>query len=334
MLYLPKVHLHMSESRKIQQTPTGTFFVCLPRDWAKENGLKKGALVTLEVTGEGKLLVDPKNATEPEPKVAILGVGPFLGREIVGRYLLGYDTINIEAKDRIDATARKIVKTTASSLAGLEIVEENICKISLQSISQQPFGFLPEKILQRNHGLVAGMIKDVTNSFINNDLELAKSVVSRDNESNRLYFLLVRTLRTIIQNPRLSDKLGITPIECLDYRLAASLIEGIGDSCVQFASNTVALNGVKLSDDLRKLLSELLFACSGANEQSIRAFLNKDISLAENVRNLREKIESTYSSIEQLAKDSSVDLMPQILSAVSFLRQIYERSVDMADLVV
>jgi len=324
----------MSESRKIQQTPTGTFFVCLPRDWAKENGLKKGALVTLEVTGEGKLLVDPKNATEPEPKVAILGVGPFLGREIVGRYLLGYDTINIEAKDRIDATARKIVKTTASSLAGLEIVEENICKISLQSISQQPFGFLPEKILQRNHGLVAGMIKDVTNSFINNDLELAKSVVSRDNESNRLYFLLVRTLRTIIQNPRLSDKLGITPIECLDYRLAASLIEGIGDSCVQFASNTVALNGVKLSDDLRKLLSELLFACSGANEQSIRAFLNKDISLAENVRNLREKIESTYSSIEQLAKDSSVDLMPQILSAVSFLRQIYERSVDMADLVV
>jgi len=334
MLYLPKVHLHMSESRKIQQTPTGTFFVCLPRDWAKENGLKKGALVTLEVTGEGKLLVDPKNATEPEPKVAILGVGPFLGREIVGRYLLGYDTINIEAKDRIDATARKIVKTTASSLAGLEIVEENICKISLQSISQQPFGFLPEKILQRNHGLVAGMIKDVTNSFINNDLELAKSVVSRDNESNRLYFLLVRTLRTIIQNPRLSDKLGITPIECLDYRLAASLIEGIGDSCVQFASNTVALNGVKLSDDLRKLLSELLFACSGANEQAIRAFLNKDISLAENVRNLREKIESTYSSIEQLAKDSSVDLMPQILSAVSFLRQIYERSVDMADLVV
>jgi phosphate uptake regulator len=116
--------------------------------------------------------------------------------------------------------------------------------------------------------------------------------------------------------------------------LAASLIEGIGDSCVQFASNTVALNGVKLSDDLRKLLPELLFACSGANEQAIRAFLNKDISLAENVRNLREKIESTYSSIEQLAKDSSVDLMPQILSAVSFLRQIYERSVDMADLVV
>ncbi len=324
----------MGESRKIQQTPTGTFFVCLPRDWANASGLKKGIEVSLEVTSDGKLLVDPKNAAEPEPKVATLGIGPFLGREIVGRYLLGYDTINIEAKDRIDANTRKIVKSTASSLAGLEIVEETICKISLQSISQQPFGFLPEKILQRNHGLVAGMIRDVSNSFINSDSELAKSVVSRDNESNRLYFLLVRTLRTIIQNPRLSDKLGITPIECLDFRLAASLIEGIGDACVQFASNTLTLNGIKLSEELRKLLLELQAACSEANEQALKSFLNKDISLAENVRNLREKIESTYSNIERVAKESSVDLMPQTLAAVAFLRQIYERSVDMADLVV
>jgi phosphate uptake regulator len=324
----------LGETRKIQQTPTGTFFVCLPRDWANESGLKKGVEVNLDVTSDGKLIVDPKNAAEPEPKVATLCVGPFLGREIIGRYLLGYDTINIEAKDRIDANARKTVKSTASSLAGLEIVEETICKISLQSISQQPFGFLPEKILQRNHGIVAGMIRDVTNSFINSDSELAKSVVSRDNESNRLYFLLVRTLRTIIQNPRLSDKLGITPIECLDYRLAASLIEGIGDACVQLASNTLALNGTKLSDELRKLLLEIQSACCEANEQALKAFLTKDISVAENVRSLRGKIEATNANVEGVAKESSVDLMPQILAAVSFLRQIYERSVDMADLVV
>jgi hypothetical protein len=62
--------------------------------------------------------------------------------------------------------------------------------------------------------------------------------------------------------------------------------------------------------------------------------LNKDISQAENVRNLREKIELTSTNIERVAKETSVDLMPQVLAAVSFLRQIYERSVDMADLVV
>jgi phosphate uptake regulator len=159
-------------------------------------------------------------------------------------------------------------------------------------------------------------------------------VIARDDESNRLYFLLVRILRTIIQTPRLSQRLGISPIECLDYRLAASLVEGIGDSCVQLAERTIALKGAKLSGNSQKLLIELQTLCYEAHANALKAFLTKDASLAEDVRNLKQRIDSTYSSIEQLAKGSSVDLMPQLLAAATFLRQIYERSVDMADLVV
>jgi phosphate uptake regulator len=324
---------YMSELRKVQQTPTGTFFVCLPRDWANKNSLKKGMQINLEVTGDGKLLVDAKYDAEQQPKVASLSVGPLLNREIVGRYLLGYDIINVEAKDRIDAEARKTVKATASSLAGLEIVEETISKISLQSLIQQSTP-VPQKILQRNNAIAAGMIRDAANSFINSDVELAKNVVERDVESNKFYFLLVRILRTILQNPRLSEKMGLSPIECLDYRLAASLIEGIGDACVQVASNTVALNGAKLPEELRKPLLELQAACCEANEQALKAFLSKDIALAEDVRNLRRKTDASYMKIERVAKEYSVDLMPQVLAASSFLRQIYERSVDVADLVV
>ena len=332
MLYLTWGTI-MGELRKVQRTPTGTFFVCLPRAWAQQNGLKKGTLVNLDVTGDGKLLVDSKYDVEQQPIIASLSVGPYLGREIIGRYLLGFDIIRIEAKDRIDYDVRNVVKSTVSSLIGLEIVEENYSQIVLQCLLE-PSGFVPEKILRRNYAIVAGMTRDVATSFISGDLQLAKSIVARDDESNRLYFLLVRILRTIIQNPRLSEKLGITPIECLDYRLAASLIEGIGDACVQVAEKTIALNGVKLSGELQKLLVDLQTVCCEANEQALKSFVTKDISLAENVRNLRGKIEVTYSNIERVAKDSSVDLMPQILAAVSFLRQIYERSVDMADLVV
>lgn len=323
----------MGELRKVQQTPTGTFFVCLPRAWAQQNGLKKGTQVNLEVTSGGKLLVDSEYAVEQQPKVASLKVGPFLGREIVGRYLLGYDVIRIEARDRIDYDIRNIVKSTVSSLIGLEIVEETSAAIVLQCLLE-PSGFLPEKILRRNYAIVAGMTRDVVNAFVSGDVSMAKSVVARDDESNRLYFLLVRILRTIIQNPRLSEKLRITPIECLDYRLAASLTEGIGDACVQVASKTIALNGIKLSSELQKLLLDLQGFCYEAHEQALKSFTTKDISCAENVRNSRGKIETTSSCIEGVAKEASVDLMPQILAAVSFLRQIYERSVDMADLVV
>lgn len=323
----------MSELRKVQRTRTGTFFVCLPRSWAEQHGLRKGTLVALDETSEGKLFIDPKYNAEPLPKVANLSVGPYLNREIVGRYLLGFDIIRIEAKERIDFDVRNVVKTTVGSLIGLEIVEESYSQIVLQCLLE-PSGFPPEKILRRNYAIVAGMNRDATNAFINGDLQLAKSVIARDDESNRLYFLLVRILRTIIQTPSLSEKLGITPIDCLDYRLAASLIEAIGDACVQVATKAIELNGIKLSEELQKLLTGLQALCYVAHEQALKSFISKDIALAENVRNVNGKIKTFSTDIEKVAKYQPVEVMPQILATASFLRQIYEHSVDLADLVV
>ena len=323
----------MGELRKVQRTPTGTFFVCLPRSWAEQQGLRKGSLVALDETSEGKLLIDPKYNAEPLPRVANLNAGPYLSREIISRYLLGFDIIRIEAKERIDFDVRNIVKTTVGSLIGLEIVEENYSQIVLQCLLE-PSGFPPEKILRRNYAIVAGMNRDAANSFINGDLQLAKSVIARDDESNRLYFLLVRILRTIIQAPSLSEKLGITPIECLDYRLAASLIEAIGDACVQIAAKTIELKGIKPSEELQKLLASLQAICFDAYEQALKSFVNKDIASADKVRNLHGKIETIFADVEKVAKDQPIEVMPQILATASFLRQIYEHSVDLADLVV
>jgi phosphate uptake regulator len=323
----------MGELRKVQRTPTGTFFVCLPRAWAEKQGLKKGTLVALDETSEGKLLIDSKYNAAPLLRVANLNAGSYLRREIISRYLLGFDIIRIEAKERIDFDVRNVVKTTVGSLIGLEIVEESYSQIVLQCLLE-PSGFPPEKILRRNYAIVAGMNRDAANSFINGDLQLAKSVIARDDESNRLYFLLVRILRTIIQAPSLSEKLGITPIECFDYRLAASLIEAIGDACVQIAAKAIELNGIKSSEELQKLLAALQAICFDAYEQALKSFVNKDIALADNVRNLHGKIETIFADVEKVAKDQPVEVMPQILATASFLRQIYEHSVDLADLVV
>ncbi len=323
----------MDELRKIQRTPTGTFFVCLPRSWADQHGLMKGMLVALNETDNGKLVVDPKYSDEQAPKVATLNVTPYLRREVVGRYLLGFDIIRIEAKERIDFEVRNSVKATVGSLVGLEIVEESVAQIVLQCLLE-PSGFPPEKILRRNYAIVAGMNRDVITSFVNGDLQLAKTVMARDDESNRIYFLLVRILRTIIQTPQLSEKLGISSIDCLDYRLAASLIEAIGDASVQIAAKTIELGGAKLSEELRRLFLGLQSICYEAHEDALKSFIAKDISLAENVRNMHETVGSLSADIEKVAKKQSLEVLPQILSAASLLRQIYGHSVDLADLVV
>jgi len=323
----------MVDLRKVQRTRTGTFFVCLPRAWSDGHGLKKGTLIALSETSDGRLFIDPKYNDAPISKSTSLTAGPYLGREIVGHYLLGSDIIRIEAKESIDPETRTIVKATVASLIGLEIVEENYSQVVLQCLLD-PSGFPPEKILRRNYAIVAGMHRDAVNSFIDGNIQLAKSVIARDDENNRLYFLLVRILRTIIQNPRLGEKLGLSTIECLDYRLAASLVETMGDSCVQIASKSLELKGVKPTEELNKLLSDLQAACYQAHEQALKSFVNKDIVSAENIRRNREDIQTLSARIEKTAKEQALELMSQILATTGFLKQIYEHSVDLADLVV
>jgi phosphate uptake regulator len=323
----------MGELRKVQRTQSGTFFVCLPKPWAERYGLKRGSVVALTETSDGKLLIDTEYAVEPSPRTITLKPGAYLSREIIGKYLLGFDIITVEAKDRISFEVRDTVKNAVSRLIGLEIVEEDYSRIVMQCLLE-PSSFPPEKILRRGYTIAAGMHHDVVNALVDGDINLAKSIIARDDEVNRLHFLLVRILRTIIQNPSLTEKLGVRPIECLDYRLVASLVEAIGDECVRVAMKTVELKGTKLGEDLKKSLVDFHMVCFEAHENALKAFFAGDTGLAENVRLIREKVEKMSASIEKIAKVQSLDALPHILAVASILRQIYEHSVDIADLVM
>jgi phosphate uptake regulator len=290
-------------------------------------------MVGISEAADGKLIVDARYGAEPSPRTAVLEPGPHLGREIIGKYLLGFDVVRVEGRERLGFEVREAVKNTVSHLVGLEIVEEDHSGIVLQCLLE-PSGFPPEKILRRGYAIAAGMHRDVVNAFVEGDVQLAKSVIARDDEGNRLYFLLVRILRTIIQNPSLSEKLGVGPIECLDYRLAASLVEAIGDECVRAAQKTVELDGLNLSRNMAKLFMGLQAVCYEAHEEALNAFLSGNINLAEKVRSTRDKVDKEFENIEELAQAQSLDVVPQILAVASFLRQIYEHSVDISDLAV
>ena len=323
----------MGEMRKVQRTPSGTFFVCIPKAWAKRHGLERGDIVAVNETSDGRLLIDPKYGVERAPRTITLGPGPYLNREIVCKYLLGFDIIRVEAEKRISFEVREVVKKTVNHLIGLEIVEEDYSGIVLQCLLD-PSGFPPEKILRRGYAIAAGMHRDVVNALVDSDVHLARSVIARDDEVNRLYFLLVRILRTVLQNSSLSEKLGVRQIECLDYRLAASLVEAIGDECVRAALKTVELKDTKLTEDLKKLFVNFHMACFEAHENALKAFFVGDIDLAESVKSMREKVEKSLADVEKVARAQSLEVVPQILAVASNLRQIYEHSVDIADLVM
>ena len=319
--------------RKIQRTSGGTFFVCLPKNWAERNGIDRGSIVSVTETADGQLAINPKYGVERAPQVAVIKPAPLLDREIVEKYLLGYDIVRVEAKERISPIDRERVKQASSHLVGLEIIEEDYSKIVMQCLLE-PSTFPPQKILRREHSIASGMHRDSVTALIEGDVHLAKNVVARDNEVNRLYFLLVRVLRTVIQNPGLSEKLGILPIDCLDYRLTASLVESIGDQSACIGEKVITLGGTKMAESLSQLVMKFHTVAYESHENAINAVFSRDVSLAESVRAKMENVATMFHEIETVARDQPAEIGPHILAVASSINRICDNSLDIADLVM
>ena len=322
------------ELRKVQKTSGGTFFVCLPKEWAERSGIDRGSAVAVSERVDGRLVIDAKYGVERAPEVAVVKPGPLLYRDIMGKYLLGYDIIRVEGKERISVGDRESVKEIVRRLVGLEIVEEDYMRIVMQCLLE-PSSYPPEKILRREYAIAADMHRDAVTALVDGDGHLARNVVARDDEVNRLYFLLVRILRTVIQNPGLSEKFGILPIDCLDYRLAASLVESIGDQSVLVAQKAMGLEGVELGKDVLGAVTKLHGFVFDAHEKALRALFGRDVALAESLRvEGRQRFVSLYREVEGVVGSLSGEAAPHVLAVVSFLGRIFDAGVDIADLVM
>ena len=319
------------ELRKIQKTRGGTFFVTLPKEWAVKNGINQGSVVSTSVTSDGHLIIDPQYNLEPVPQTVILKPSPLLSREIIGKYLLGYDILRVEAKDRITVEQREIVKETSSRLIGLEIIEEDFNKMVMQCLLEQS-ALPPEKVLRREHLITSGMYNDALTALVEGDVQLAKNVVARDNEADRLYFLLVRILRTVIQNPMLSEKLEISPIDCLDYRLTASLVESVGDLASQIADYATRLGGKRLDMEYLKPFIKLYRAVHESYNDALTAFLSRNVTIATSVRNRKVEVTEAHHQTDSACNALPMDVAQNIISTTSLINQIYDYSVDISDL--
>lgn len=319
--------------RKVQRTNSGTFFVTLPKNWAERVGLDKGKVLAITESIDGRLSLDPQYDVEHKPLSAVIRPTPYLGREIVGKYLLGYDEIRVEARNNISSEERVLIKETSSRLIGLEIVEEDFARIVLQCLLG-PTTSSPEKILKREYNIAASMHRDGVTAFLERDTSLAQNVIARDVEVNRFYFLLVRTLRAVIQNPSAGEKFGIHSIDCLDYRLCGSLVETIGDRSVEIAHKALALSNsgaFRVMSHSIKMLHSRVF---DTQENAVKAFFSHNVILAEEVRNERIEIEKIFNEIELSLNRQSAEFVPVILAVISSIYRIFGHSIDIADLVM
>lgn len=302
----------------------------LPKSWVAELGLERGALLSLKKDG-CRLSLEPHGGeVRREVEAVVLKPSKTLEREIGENYLLGADVIEIRSEGIIQSEVRERIKRIIKRLVGLEIVEEGARKMVIQCLLE-PSLLTPEKVLRRLHLIALEMGKDAVEALTSGDVNFAKVLVERDEEVDRMYFLLVRIVRMAVSNPLVAEKTATTPIDCLDYRMLASLIEHFADYSTLIADVTISY-GAAPPDEVAGLVREVGGAICNSYRKAFEAILLKNLNLALEVSSESKAIENSIRLLEGKLYAMDPGAREKLMPLVSIFNSMREICVDIADL--
>lgn len=320
------------EARKVLEMGGGTLLISIPKEWAKKNGIVKGSTVAVEELSERRLIIRPIEALEREQKEVVIDYPKeditYVLNDITGSYLLGYDIIKIRGKKVIERGHRERLKETISRLIGLEIMEEDSRGITVQFLLE-PAAINPEKIVRRMAGIIEGMLKDIIEGVENNDKHLLSAVAERDDEIDKLYFLLVRTIRAATIDPEVAERYRLAPVEVLDYRVLASFIESIGDTIIELTNR---LERYMPEREIANQIIDCLNKLVDMHTLSIRSFLSRAISREEGVylkiNSISNDVSIAISKIAEIKGANSLAMI-EMLGMIERMKKLF---VDISDL--
>ena len=315
--------------RRLQRVG-GSILVSLPKEWVDAHNLNKNTEVELE-TGENSVSITVNRESRPSKEIVIsypLPLEENIVADLTGAYLLGYDVIKIKGKTSIPIGDREKIRNSMRRLVGMEIVEEDATTINMQFLLDAT-SLNPQKILKRISNIVFGMFNDTISGLIVDDRSNLRTIANRDDEVNRQYFLLVRLIRSTMIDNRLASAFNLENIDILDYRIAANLLEGAGDTIVELANS---IYSTSTSKSYLKKIYEITKNFELIEEKTIDAFITNDRKLAIEAITLHkifeEKIHSIKSSLEN-KKQIPIDY----LDLVYMFERIERSWADIADLI-
>ncbi len=326
------------ETRRVQLIGGSTYVVSLPKKWVTKSDVKKKSEIGLVTQSSGYLVVVPKPELLEGQKEGIVKVAngddkKYISRSIIARYLNGCDVIRVVSDQRLEVSQIEEIKSTTRKLIGLETIEEDSNEVSLHSLlNLEELEIL--KGIKRAHAIACSMQKDAIRALKQGDAELARSAIQRDSDVDRLYFLTLRQLRLACTNPELSSRLGLAPINCLDYELVIKRIEHIADHAERMAGHVLDLSELDVNNGIVTTLLDVNNDSLQIHRGAMDALFTGNVELANQVIDLRDGIREKREGIGEHLADESVMVNIKINAMLDSTERIADYGTDIAEVAI
>ncbi|MDP2845245.1 MAG: phosphate uptake regulator PhoU [Candidatus Methanoperedens sp.] len=291
------------------------------------------------VTERGGSLLIETSITEKETKVKEVKISQLssneaLERLIIAFYLVGYDTIKVKLDRKDHLPYRKSIRKVLDYLIGIEIVEDTNDAMTLEIMVDYK-RMMTAQILQRIYSINRSMLLDLGNAMKTMDIGLAKDVIVREQEIDRLYFLVVRQLKSAVEYQQVAEKLGIeNQRDCLGYRIAVKALERIADHIENMAKSYIQLMEINKDapmDDFIKLNSSIVMTF----EKSVHALFTRNHELAEKIFQELKEIKKNHSDISnELLQPKNIQSAILQKTMLDSLGRIASYSGDLAEIAI
>jgi len=261
------------ETRKVQLTGGSTFTVSLPKEWATDNGVEAGSEVEFHHEADALVLTPRRESGRTEGALDVTDLeGDRLTRAVMTMYVSGFDIIRLEG-EAISADQRQAIRDAAQGLVGVEVIEETSDRVVVQDLLDSS-ELSVNNAVTRMRLIALGMLEDAVAALLEDDDDLATSVVERDDDVDRLWFVVSRVFRATLRSPSASEELGLPREVCFDYHSSARQLERIADHAAKIAKLADELGAV--DDDVAEALTALHDDAAEVIDTAMDALLEDD----------------------------------------------------------
>jgi phosphate uptake regulator len=290
------------ETRKVQVTGGSTYTVSLPKEWATENDVEAGSVVEFH-SEEDLLLLSPRREEErTEGTLDITGLEDRheLTRAVMTMYVSGFDVIRLETA-RITAAQRRVIREATQGLVGLEVIEETSERVVLRDLLDSS-ELSVHNAITRMRLVSLTMLEDAVEALVEGDTDLAQDVMERDDDVDRLWYMVSRVFRTVLRNPTAATEVGLPRDTCFDFQSSARQLERIADHATKIADLAVDLEAVP--DTAGTPLRALLEEAAAVPEMAMEALLTDDPEEAtELATSARARIDSVDGQAREVSNE-------------------------------
>jgi len=327
--------------RRIMSLGRSSMVISLPKNWMTLNELNKGDIVSFAIQRDRSLVVYPGAQKKPAPKEITLKIGQnedetLLLQKIIGSFLNGYSGITLISEKIFSVPQRKTIRQIAGRLY-MRIMESDSKGVYLQTLTDESKASLDQAV-QRMHLISHSMCEDVFNAIKNNDISLAKSVFSLDDDVDQFAFFILRILRNAAQNPVLANELRIDPLDCMDYQSLVYRIEHAADYIADIASHIIMLNGTgqKIPEDVLDLVVNEGMEVVDLYVKAVNAFFQRDLSFSVDIMKHRQRIDKLDQEIAttSFVGQKNSELVCAICSIREDIKRIADYAANIAEITV